>query len=63
MIKFEALTMKADTNNIYTIFLSKKNIRTGIMKTILEYLPMAVPEILKEWKVMVISVVLWVFKH
>jgi len=56
MIKFEALTMKAETNDIYTIFLLKKNIRTSIMKTILEYLSIAILEILKEWKVMVISV-------
>ena len=35
-------------DEIYTIFLLKKNIRTNIIKTILEYLLVAVLEILKE---------------
>jgi len=48
MIKFEALAMKAKTNDMYIIFLLKKNVRTNIIKTILEYLPMTIPEILKE---------------
>jgi len=48
MIEFEVLTMKAETNNIHIIFLLKKNVRTDIIKMILGYLPMAVPEILKE---------------
>ena len=48
--------MKAKTNDIYTIFLLKKNIRSDIIKTILEYLPIVVPEILKEWKIAIISV-------
>ena len=48
MIGFKALAMKAKTNNIHTIFLLKKNIRTNIIKIILRYLPMAVPEILRK---------------
>ena len=40
--------MKAETDDLHTIFLLKKNIRTDIIKTILEYLLMAVPDILKE---------------
>ena len=55
MIEFEVLTMKAETNNIHIIFLLKKNVRTDIIKMILGYLPMAVPEILKEWKVTITS--------
>ena len=42
MIKFEVLAMKAEADDMYAIFLLKKNIRTNIIKTILEYLPMAV---------------------
>jgi len=56
MIKFEALVIKAETNNMHTIFLLKKNIRTDIIKTILGYLPIVVPEILKEWNVIIILV-------
>ena len=33
------------------IFLLKKNVQLNIIKTILGYLPMVAPEILKEWKV------------
>jgi len=43
--------MKADTDELYTIFLLKKNVQTDTIKIILEYLPMAASEILKEWKV------------
>ena len=50
------LSMKAKTNNMHVIFLLKKNVRTNIIKTILEYPPMAVLEILKEWKMVIISV-------
>ena len=50
MIKFKALAMKAETNDMHTIFLLKKNIRIDIIKTILGYLLMVVLEILKEWK-------------
>ena len=53
MIKFEALAIKAETNNMHTIFLLKKNIRTDIIKKILGYPPIVVPEILKEWNVII----------
>ena len=56
MIEFEALVMKAETNNIYTIFLLKKNIKTDIIKTILGYLPMTVLKTLREWEVAIILV-------
>ena len=56
MIKFKILVMKADTNELYAIFLLKKNIQVDIIKMILEYLPIAVPEMLKEWKVAITSV-------
>ena len=42
--------MEAETNDMHTIFLLKKNIRIDIIKTILGYLLMVVLEILKEWK-------------
>ena len=48
--------MKAETNDIYMIFLLKKNVRTNIIKTILEYLLIAAPKTLKEWKMVIISV-------
>jgi len=51
IIEFEALAMKVDTDELHTIFLLKKNIRPDIIKTILGYPPIAVPETLKEWKV------------
>ena len=56
MIEFEALAMKAETDNMHIIFLLKKNIRADIIKTILEYPPMAAPDMLKEWKVAITSV-------
>ena len=56
MIEFDALAMKADTNELHTIFLLKKNIWPDITKTILGYPSIAVPEILKEWKVVITSV-------
>ena len=37
-------------------FLLKKNVRTDIIKTILKYSPITVPETLKQWKVAIISV-------
>ena len=46
MIKFEALAI-----NIHAIFLLKKNVKSNIIKTILGYLPIAVPKTLKKWKV------------
>jgi len=56
IIKFEALAMKADTDELHAIFLLKKNARQDIIKTISGYPPMAMPEILKEWKVAIMSV-------
>ena len=51
MIEFEALAIKANTDELYVIFLLKKNIQQDIIKIILGYLLIAVPEIFKEWKV------------
>jgi len=51
IIEFKALAMKVNTDELYTIFLLKKNIQQDIIKTILEYPPIAAPESLKEWKV------------
>ena len=56
MIEFNVLAMKADTNELYTIFLLKKNVRPDIIKTILCYPSIAAPETLKEWKVAITSV-------
>ena len=56
MIEFKALTMKADTDELHAIFLLKKNVWHDIIKTILGYPPIAMPETLKEWKVAIISV-------
>ena len=51
IIEFNVLAMKAETNNMYPIFLLKKNVQADIIKTILGYSPMAAPDILKEWKI------------
>ena len=56
MIEFEALATKADTDELHAIFLLKKNVRQDIIKMILEYPPVAMPETLKEWKVAITSV-------
>ena len=48
--------MEADTDELHTIFLLKKNAQHDIIKTILGYLPIAIPETLKKWKVAIISV-------
>jgi len=48
IIKFKALAMKADTDELHAIFLLKKNARHNIIKTILGYPPIAMPETLKE---------------
>ena len=56
MIKFKVLAIKTKINNIHIIFLLKKNIRNNIIKTILKYLPIVVPELLKEWKIAIISI-------
>ena len=56
MIEFEALAIKADTDELHAIFLLKKNVRHNIIKTILGYPPITMPETLKEWKVVITSV-------
>ena len=56
MIEFRALVMKVDTDELHAIFLLKKNVWQDIIKTILEYPPIAASESLKEWKVVIISV-------
>ena len=43
--------MKADTDELHAIFLLKKNVRHDIIKMILGYPPIVMPETLKEWKV------------
>ena len=48
--------MKAETNDLHMIFLLKKNVRADIIKTILGYPPIAVPDTLKEWKVEITAV-------
>ena len=56
MIEFEVLAMKAEVNDIHTIFLLKKNVRSDIIKMILGYLPIKALESLNKWKVVIISV-------
>ena len=56
MIKFDALAMKAETDDMHAIFLLKKNVQVDIIKTILGYPLMAAPDTLKEWKVVIILV-------
>jgi len=56
IIEFEALAMKADMDELHAIFLLKKNVQHDIIKTILGYPPIAMPETLKEWKVAITSV-------
>ena len=56
MIEFNALAMKADTDELHVIFLLKKNIWHNIIKTILGYPPIAMLDTLKEWKVAITSV-------
>ena len=48
MIEFEALAMKADIDELHTIFLLKKNVQQDIIKTILGYPPIAALKTLKE---------------
>ena len=48
IIEFEALATKADTDKLYAIFLLKKNIQQDIIKMILGYPPIEMPETLKE---------------
>ena len=56
MIEFNILAIKVDTDELHTIFLLKKNVQPDIIKIILDYPPIAVPETLKEWKVVITSV-------
>ena len=56
IIEFEALAMKANTDELHVIFLLKKNAQHDIIKTILDYPSIVMPETLKEWKVAIISV-------
>jgi len=56
MTEFEVLAMKAKTDNTYTIFLLKKNVRSNIIKTILKYLPITALKLFKEWKTAITSV-------
>ena len=48
IIKFEVLAIKREKDNIYVIFLLKKNVRSNIIKTILEYLLIIALELLKK---------------
>ena len=48
IIEFDALAMKAETNNIHVIFLLKKNVQADIIKTILGYPLIVAPDTLKE---------------
>jgi len=56
IIEFEGLAMKVETDELHAIFLLKKNVQQDIIKIILGYPPMAMPETLKEWKVAITSV-------
>ena len=56
MIEFDILAMKANTDELHAIFLLKKNTRQDIIKMILGYPSIAMPESLKEWKVAITSV-------
>ena len=48
IIEFEVLAMKAETDEMHAIFLLKKNAWQDIIKIILGYPLMAMPETLKE---------------
>ena len=50
IIEFEALAIKTDTDDLHAIFLH------DIIKTILGYQLIAMPDTLKEWKVAITSV-------
>jgi len=56
MIKSDILAMKANTDELHAIFLLKNNIQQDIIKTILGYPQIAMPESLKEWKVAIMLV-------
>ena len=57
MIEFKVLVMKTKTNDMYIILLLKKNVRSDIIKTMLGYLVIVALELLKEWKVAIISII------
>ena len=48
--------MKADIDELYVIFLLKKNVQPNIIKIILGYPPIVALETFKEWKVVITSV-------
>ena len=48
LIEFDVLAIKADTDELHTIFLLKKNVQQDIIKTILGYPPIAMLDSLKE---------------
>jgi len=48
MVEFETLAMKANIDELHTIFLLKKNVQADIIKTILGYPLIVAPETLKE---------------
>ena len=50
------MIIKTRIDDMHTIFLLKKNIKSDIIKTILEYLPIVALESLKKWKIVAISV-------
>jgi len=56
MIEFEELAMKAETDDLCTIFLLKKNVQIDIIKIILRYSLIVVPKTFREWKVVITSV-------
>ena len=56
MIEFETLAMKAETDEMYAIFLLKKNARTDIIKKILGYLLMVAPKMPRKWKIAITSI-------
>ena len=48
MIEFEVLAIKTDTDELYAIFLLKKNVQPDIIKIILEYSHIVALKMLKE---------------
>ena len=51
IIEFETLAVKTEIDDIHVIFLLKKNVRSDIIKIILEYPPIIALETLKEYKI------------
>ena len=56
IIEFEMLAIKTETDKLHVIFLLKKNIQMDIIKMILGYPLIAAPKILREQKMVIISV-------